>query len=63
MLPRTQPRIIDTARNNIPISISMLHDKEYNNINYTLQIKNKNDIKLEKRRTCSEKRIFGTKVY
>jgi hypothetical protein len=56
------PRLIDKDRNNIPITTSILHDKEYNNIQYMVQIKN-NNVKPDKRRTCSEKRVFGTKVY
>jgi hypothetical protein len=73
MLPR-----IEKDRSNIPISTSLLHDKEYNNMQYILHIKNIdtcnsmnpcnsmntcNSIKMDRRRTSSEKRVFGTKVY
>jgi hypothetical protein len=73
MLPR-----IEKDRSNIPISTSLLHDKEYNNMQYILHIKNidtcnnmnpcnrmntYNSIKMDRRRTSSEKRVFGTKVY
>jgi hypothetical protein len=62
MLPR-----IEKDRSNIPISTSFLHDKEYNNMQYISNIKNtdtcKGDLKIDRRRTSSEKRVFGAKVY
>ncbi len=45
---------------NIPVSTSLLHDQEYNNLCLLRYIKKKTNIKVEKRRAFSEKNTICT---
>ena len=51
--------MLSTEITNIPISISILHEREYNNLSLIYKLYNKSD-KTNKRRAFSEKSAINT---